>query len=134
MRASRLIVAAFLIPVAGVFSYTLAAAWNGDESMIDSNGSAIGLLVLVASIFGIARIASDSKISERAGTALALASAYFLLTWVRYGDPSLSADDQPHLVWFGLSVVAFMPSVVLIPASKWAWSVYRSRVSAPVPA
>ncbi|MGI9609175.1 MAG: hypothetical protein ACR2NL_02670, partial [Acidimicrobiia bacterium] len=72
--------------------------------------------------------AADEQWSERAGTALALASAYFLLTWVGYGDPSSSADEQPHLIWFGLCVAAFTPTVVIVPASKWAWDSYRRRV------
>lgn len=131
MRASRLIVAAMIIPVAAVFSYLVATFLNGDDSYIDSNGSAVGLILVVAAVFGVSRIAEDDRWTDRAGTALALAAAYFALTWVRYGDPSLSVDSQPHIVWFGLCVVAFTPAVVLIPASKWAWSTYRSRVASP---
>lgn len=127
MRASRLIVASLLIPVAAVFSYLVAINLNGDSSFIDSNGSAVGVLLVVLSVFGISRVADDDRWTDRAGTSLALAAAYFALTWVRYGDPSLSIDSQPHIVWFGLCVAAFTPAVVLIPASKWAWSVYRRR-------
>ncbi len=127
MRASRLIVAAMIIPVAAVFSYLVATYFNGDDSYIDSNGSAIGLILVVAAVFGVSRVAEDDRWTDRAGTALALAAAYFVLTWVRFGDPSLSVDSQPHIVWFGLCVVAFTPTVVLIPASKWAWTSYRSR-------
>lgn len=131
MRASRLIVAAMIIPVAAVFSYLVATYLNGDDSYIDSNGSAMGLILVVAAVFGVSRIAEDDRWTDRAGTALAMAAAYFALTWVRYGDPSLSVDSQPHIVWFGLCVVAFTPAVVLIPASKWAWSTYRSRAASP---
>lgn len=128
MRASRLIVAALLIPVAAVFSYLVALNLNADASYIDANGSAIGLMLVVGATFGVARLADDDRWTDRAGTSLALAAAYFALTWVRYGEPSLSVDSQPHIVWFGLCVVAFTPTVVLIPASKWAWSEYRNRV------
>lgn len=120
-----------IIPVAAVFSYLVATYLNGDDSYIDSNGSAMGLILVVAAVFGVSRIAEDDRWTDRAGTALAMAAAYFALTWVRYGDPSLSVDSQPHIVWFGLCVVAFTPAVVLIPASKWAWSTYRSRAASP---
>ncbi len=122
------------IPIAAVFSYYMALNLNLDASYIDTNGSAVGVILVVASVFGISRIADDERWTDRAGTALALAAAYFALTWVRYGDPTLSADAQPHIVWFGFCVVAFTPAVVLIPASKWAWSVYRSRTASNVEA
>lgn len=127
MRASRLLVAAFLIPVSSLFAYVMALQWNMDGSSIDANGSAIGLILLVGSVFGVSKVADDDKTTERAGTSLALASAYFLLTWVRFGDSATSMDSQPHLVWFGLCIAAFMPAVVLIPLSKWAWASYRER-------
>ena len=127
MRASRLLLAALLIPASAIFAYATAKGWNQDTSHIDANGGAIGLLVIVGSVFAVSKVASDEKWSERAGTSLALATAYFALTWVRYGDPDLSADAQPHIVWFGLCVAAFMPAVVIIPASKWAWSWARGR-------
>jgi hypothetical protein len=129
MRASRLIVASFLIPVASYLSYTLAVWWNGDKALIDVTGSILGVLLIIAAVFGVSRVADDEKWSERAGTSLALASSYFALTWVAYGDPALSSDDAPHVVWFGLCVAAFAPAVVVIPASKWAWSTYRERIA-----
>ena len=95
--------------------------------MIDSNGTGIGLLVILGSVFGVSKVAEDDKWSERAGTALALAAAYFALTWARYGDGSLSADAQPHIVRFGICVAAFMPAVEIIPLSKWTWASLRSR-------
>lgn len=128
MRVSRLIVAGFLIPIAAILAFTIGLEWDGDGSIIDSNGSAIGVVLVVAAVFGISRIAADEQWSERAGTALVLGSAYFLLTWVGYGDPSSSADDSPHLIWYGVCVAAFMPTVVIVPASKWAWASYRRRV------
>jgi len=128
MRASRLIVATLLIPVAALLSYFVALNFNFDSSHIDSNGSGVGLIVIIAATFGVSKIADDDRWTDRSGVALALASAYFLLTWVRYGDPALSPDSQPHIVWFGLCVAAFMPTVIIIPASKWAWSAYRTRV------
>lgn len=127
MRASRLFVATFLIPVSALFAYVMALGWNQDGSFIDANGAAIGLLLIVGSVFGVSKVAADEQWSERAGTSLALATAYFALTWVRYGDPSSSVDSQPHIVWFGLCIAAFMPAVVIIPASKWAWSWARDR-------
>jgi len=130
MRASRLIVATLIIPIAAIISYQIAIYLNGDASYIDSNGSAIGVMLLVAAVFGVSKVADDDRWTDRAGTSLALGSAYFALTWVRYGDPSVSIDSQPHMVWFGACVVAFTPAVVLIPASKWAWSSYRSRSKA----
>lgn len=127
MRASRLIVATLLLPVAALLAYFVALLWNGDHTTIDSNGSALGLVAIVAGVFVISKIAQDERWSERAGTAIALSCAYFMLTWTVYGDSSLSPDSSPHLVWFGLCVVAFSPTVVIIPASKWAWTSYRSR-------
>ncbi len=128
LAITRLIVAALAIPVAGVVAYYIALYFNGDATTISSNGSAIGAILVVAATFGVSRLAHDVDWSTRAGTAIALATAYFLLTWVRFGDPELSPDAQPHIVWFGLCVVAFMPTVVIIPASKWAWSAYRARL------
>lgn len=127
MRVSRLIVAALLIPVASLFAYFVALHWNGNVSVIDSNGSAIGVLAILGSILGISRVASDHEWSERAGIAIALACAYFMLTWSVFADLAVSPDDSPHLVWFGLCVAAFAPSVVIIPASKMAWQAYRTR-------
>lgn len=128
MRASRLIVATLLVPVAALFSYYVALLWNGDHTAIDSNGSALGIVAVVAGVFAISKTAQDEQWSERAGTAIALSCAYFMLTWSVYGDSVPSPDSSPHLVWFGLCVAAFSPTVVIIPASKWAWTSYRSRV------
>jgi|GEM_PF-1533123 len=127
MRASRLFVATFLVPVAALFAYVMALGWNQDGSFIDANGAAVGLILIVGSVFGVSKVAADEQWSERAGTSLALATAYFALTWVRYGDSSLSVDSQPHIVWFGLCIAAFMPAVVIIPTSKWVWSWMRGR-------
>lgn len=128
MRASRLLVATLLIPITAFVAYTVALYTNFDDSYVDANGSALGAILAVAATFGISKVAADDRWTERAGTALALASAYFLLTWARFGEPALSPDSQPHIVWFAFCVVAFTPAVVLIPASKWAWATYRSRV------
>lgn len=125
MRASRLIVATLLIPAAGLFAYFFALLWNRDGSSIDSNGSALGVLIVLAATFGISRIAHDDRWASRAGTSIALASAYFLLTWTIYGDTVASPDSSPHLVWFGLCVAAFMPAVVMIPLSTWVWHQVR---------
>jgi hypothetical protein len=127
MRASRLIVATLLLPVAALLAYCVALVWNGDRTAIDSNGSALGLAAIVAGVFIISKIAQEERWPERAGTAIALSCAYFMLTWTVYGDSSLSPDSSPHLVWFGLCVAAFSPTVVIIPASKWAWTWHRSR-------
>lgn len=127
MRASRLIVASVLLAPAALFAYYLALLWNGDSSRIDANGSALGVVIMLAAVLGVSRVAANDGWSERAGTAIALACAYFMLTWSVYGDAVLSPDDSPHLVWFGLCVAAFSPTVVIIPASKWAWSAYRAR-------
>jgi hypothetical protein len=127
MRVSRLIVAAILVPIATLFAYSVALRWNGETSVIDSNGSAIGVLVIIGSVLGISRVASDNGWSERAGMAIALACAYFMLTWSVYGELAVSPDDAPHLVWFGMCVAAFAPAVVIVPASKMAWRAYRTR-------
>jgi len=128
MRASRLIVATLLLPVAALLAYYVALQWNGDLTAIDSNGSALGLVAIVAGVFAVSKIAQDEQWPERAGMAIALSCAYFMLTWSVYGDTALSPDSSPHLVWFGLCVAAFSPTVVIIPASKWVWTSYRSRV------
>ncbi len=130
MRASRLIVATFLIPIAALFAYYLALLWDGQSTAIDSNGSALGVLVILASAFGVSRIAQDEGWAPRAAMSVALASAYFMLTWSVYGDSVISPDASPHLVWFGLCVAAFMPTAVILPASAWAWDAYRRRLSA----
>ena len=127
MRASRLILATLLLPVVALLAYYVALLWNGDRTAIDSNGSALGVVSIVFGVFVVSRIAQDDQWSERAGTAIVLSCAYFMLTWTVYGDPSLSPDSSPHLVWFGLSVAAFSPTVVIIPASKWAWTSYETR-------
>jgi hypothetical protein len=127
MRVSRLIVAAILMPIASLCAYFIALHWNGDRGVIDSNGSAIGVLVILGSVLGISRVASDQGWNERAGIAITLACAYFMLTWSVFADLAVSPDDSPHLVWFGLCVAAFTPTVVIIPASKMAWHAYRSR-------
>lgn len=125
MRATRLIVATLLIPVAALFSYYVALLWNGDDASIDNNGSALGVLLVLGSALAIARVAQDDGWSHRAFTALGLACAYFVLTWSVYGNAVMSPDASPHMVWFGLSVVAFTPAVVIMPASSWAWQTYR---------
>ncbi len=129
MRASRLIVALFLIPVASLFAYYLALLWDGESTAIDSNGSALGVLVILSAVLGVARIAQDDGWATRAAMSIALACAYFMLTWSVYGDSVISPDASPHFVWFGLCVAAFMPAVVLVPASAWAWEAYRRRLA-----
>lgn len=130
MRASRLIVATLMIPAAALFAYYIALFWDGDRTVIDSNGSALGVLLLLGSTLGISRTAHDDRWAPRAGTAIALASAYFMLTWSIYGESVTSPDSAPHLVWFGLCLTAFMPTVSMIPASTWLWGRYRSRRTA----
>ncbi|MDW3178012.1 MAG: hypothetical protein R8J94_11535 [Acidimicrobiia bacterium] len=127
MRASRLIVATFLIPVAALFAYYVALLWDRDSGVIDSNGSAMGVLVILGSVLGVSRVAQDESWAGRAAMSIALACAYFMLTWSVYGDSVMSPDASPHLVWFGLCVAAFMPAVVIVPASSWAWESYRRR-------
>jgi len=127
-QPARLAVATLLIPVAALFAYYAALYSNLDGDFIGALGSTIGVAILLSATLVVSRVAHEVEWTERAGTSVGLASAYFLLTWVRYGDPTLSPDDHPHAVWFGLCLVAFMPSVVLIPLSKWAWSAYRSRL------
>ncbi len=127
MRASRLIVATFLIPIAALFAYYVALLWDRDSGVIDSNGSAMGVLVILGSVLGVSRVAQDESWAGRAAMSIALACAYFMLTWSVYGDSVMSPDASPHLVWFGLCVAAFMPAVVIVAASSWAWESYRRR-------
>ena len=123
----RLVLASALIPLLAWVVYTIARYTDGNPEIIDQNGSALGVLLIIASVFGVARIASEDGWSERAGVSLALSAAYFLLTWVRYGDPTVSVDDAPHLVWYGACVAGFTPSVVVTVVLDWAWSSLRAR-------
>lgn len=125
MRGLRLAVATALLPLAALGAYQLAIRFNGDTAVIDLAGNLLALAMLVLSLLGISRLASDVDWLERLGTALALGVAYFSLTWLIYGDPSRSIDDAPALVWLGTSIVAFSPAIVIIPASKWMWSTLR---------
>ena len=126
-RLARLIVAASLIPVAAWTAYFVARYVDGNPDIIDSNGSSLGLFVVVGSLFLISKLATSDGWSERAGISLGLSTAYFLLSWVLFGDPDSSADAAPHVVWFAACVVAFTPAVILMPASQWAWSRLRVR-------
>ena len=126
-RLGRLILAALLWPVASAVTYFAALYIDGEPATINNNGAGLGVLMIAASVFVISRIAAEDKWSERAGITLGLGTAFFLLTWVQFGDPSSSADAAPHLVWFAACVAAFTPAVILIPASKWAWSALRLR-------
>lgn len=128
-RAARLLAAALLIPIFAVVAYFVALYSNLNPDSIGAFGSTLGVAVLLSGTLVVSRVAHDEGWSERAGTAIGLALAYFLITWVLFGDPSVSPDDRPHVVWFGVCVVAFMPAVVLMPLSKWAWSSFRNRMS-----
>ena len=129
MRATRLIVATLLIPVAALFAYYLALLWDGDRTTIDANGAALGVIAILSSVLGISRVAQDELWEQRAATSIALAAAYFMLTWSMYGETVMSPDASPHLVWFGLCVAAFTPVVTLLPASRWAWQHIGSRAA-----
>lgn len=132
-RIARLLIALGLIPVAGWVAYTVARYLDGSPERISSNGSAIGLFVAVGSLFVISKLASHEGWSERAAISLGLSAAYFLLTWVLFGNPNSSVDAAPHVVWYAACVVAFTPAVVLIPASQWAWSTLRIKRGIDVP-
>lgn len=126
-RIARLVVAAGLIPALAWVAYTAARAVDGDPTKIDQNGSALGVTIMMASVFAISRVASPERWTDRAGVSLGLSATYFFITWQLFGDPSAGVDDAPHLVWFGACVAAFSPAVVLIVASKWVWESIRER-------
>lgn len=128
MRVLRLLVSGLLVPVAAVSAYNVALQWDGNRSAIDSNGAAIGVMTILASVLVVSRVAQDDGWEQRAAMAIVLACAYFMLSWSMYGDPGSSPDASPHLVWFGLCVAAFMPVVALVPASQMAWYAYRRQV------
>lgn len=107
--------------------YLAARYANGDPGYIDGNGSGIGVILMMASVFLVSRVASPEGWTDRAGVSLALSAAYFFVTWVLFGDTRSSIDDAPHLVWYGACVAAFSPAVVLTVASKWAWESFRER-------
>ncbi len=133
-RLLRLIAAAAFMPIAAVAAYAVALYMNGDPNAIDNNGSGAGVLLAMASVFVTSRIAAREQWSERAAVSLGLSAAFFLLSWVEFGDPSAGPDSAPHMVWYGLCVIVFTPAVVLIPASQWAWSTLRLRRGmSPVP-
>lgn len=124
---ARLVLAAVLIPALAWVSYFAARYVNGDPAVIDGNGSGIGVLLIMGSVFLISRVAAQENWTERAGISLGLSAVYFFVTWLVFGNPNASVDDAPHLIWYGACVAAFSPAVVLIPASKWAWESFRER-------
>ncbi len=119
--------AASLIPVAAWTAYFVARYVDNNPAVIDHNGSSLGVLIMIGSVFAISKVAHPDEWSERTAISLGLSAAYFLLSWVMFGDPAQSIDQAPHVVWYGLCVAAFAPAVVLIPASQWAWSALASR-------
>lgn len=125
-RVARLIVASGFIPLAVWLGYVVARRVDGDPDVINLTGVIVGLIIVIASVFAASRIAADEQWSERAAVSLGLSAAFFLLTWVEFGDPSLSEDAAPHVVWYAACVAAFAPAVVVIPASRWAWSTLRA--------
>ncbi len=122
---ARLVLAAGLIPVMAWVSYFVARYLNGDPASIDGNGSALGVTIVMLTVFLVSRVASPDRWTERAGISLGLSAAYFFITWLAFGDASSSVDDAPHLIWYGACVAAFTPAVVLIVASQWAWEAFR---------
>ena len=126
-RLSRLFLAAGLVPGAALAIYLIARHVDGEPETIGNNGSAIGVLLVIAAVFGISFTADSERWSERAGISLGLSAAFFLLTWVEFGDPSASNDASPHLVWYAVCVLVFAPAVILIPASQWVWANLRER-------
>ncbi len=129
MRLFRLVIAAALLPAAALIAYQIAIRFNGNTSVIDTVGNVVAIVVLIALLAGVSRIAADRDWLERVGTAFGLGFAYFSLTWAIYGDPGRSVDEAPHLVWLGTSIVAFSPAIVIIPAAKWIWE----NVNSPEP-
>ncbi len=126
-RLARILLSGSLIPLAALSAYNMSRYVDGAPATISQNGSALGVIAIIASVFVISRVASPYRWSERAGLSLALSAAYFLLTWVKFGDPANSVDAAPHLVWYGTCVAVFTPAVVLIVASEWAWDSFRAR-------
>jgi len=124
MRLFRLLAAAACLPVAAVLAFQIALRFNGDTGVIDTVGNSFGLVLLVAMLAGISRIAADYDWMGRLGTSLGLAIAYFAMTWTLYGDPGRSIDEAPHLVWLGVSIAAFSPAVVLMPIARWLWEAF----------
>lgn len=117
----RLFAAAAIIPATAGSAYFLALNLDGTSTTIGANGSAFGVVLVVAMVFVSSFVAKRDGWSERAAVSLVLSAAYFLLTWVEFGDASSSADAAPHLVWYAACVVAFAPAVVLMVASERAW-------------
>ena len=127
MRLLRLVFAALLIPLFSTFAYVIALGWNQDLSVIDNNGGGMGLLLLISFVFVVARVADDEDWVHRGFTAIALAVAYFALTWRLRGGTVPSPDPQPHIVWLGLCLAAFSPVVVIMAASTQMWTYWRER-------
>lgn len=131
VRLLRLTSACACIPVFGWVGYFVARTVDGNPEMIDNNGGGLGALIIVAGVFAVSRLASSDAWTERAGVSLGLSAAFFLLTWVQYGDPSASVDASPHVVWYAVCVLIFTPAVVLISASRWAWDLLSMRRGIP---
>ncbi len=131
MRLIRLAFATLLLPVAAVGAFQVAIHYDGDSSVIDTTGNVVAIVLFIVLLLGVSCLASEGPWIERAGTALGLAAAYFVLTWIIYGDPGRSIDEAPHLVWLGVSIVAFSPAVVIMPAVRWGWdSFFEARAEA----
>ena len=126
-RLIRLLVATSVIPLAAWAAYMLARYIDGEPDRIDNNGSGLGALIVVGSVFAASRIASDQEWSERAAISLGLSAAFFLLSWVQFGDPSSSVDAAPHVIWYAASVVVFAPVVVILAVAHWVWSIIQLR-------
>ncbi len=127
----RLVLAALLIPLFSAFTYAIALGWNRDMTVIDNNGGGIGILLMITFVFVVARVADADDWVHRGFASVALAVAYFALTWRLRGGVVPSPDPQPHIVWFGLCLAAFSPVSVIMSASTQMWTYWRERGGVP---
>ena len=127
LRILRLLVATGLIPLTAWLAYLVARYVDGQPEIIDNNGSGLGVLIVVASVFLTSWVASEEEWSERAAISLGLSAAFFLLSWVQFGDPSESQDASPHIVWYATCVAVFTPVVVVIAAAQLGWTALKVR-------
>ncbi len=127
MRLMRLVLAALLIPLFSTFAYLIAVGWNLDTAVIDNNGGGVGILLMVIFVFVVARVADTEDWVHRGFASIALATAYFALTWRLRGGVVPSPDPQPYIVWLGLCLAAFSPVSIIMSASTQMWAYWRDR-------
>lgn len=121
MQAHRVLAAIGLIPVVWVGAYWLSLAISGSGDVIENNGSALGLMIVLIGSAAVAKLAEPRGWRDRFIMTTVAGATYFAVVWTFRSDDVLFKDESPEIVFLAFSLAVFAPLSVLMVIAGSVW-------------